>query len=103
VACPRWTQEVRGVSGRPEDRRYFSLAEAEGLIAAALSVAEVLPDPSFAGALTRDPDDDYLVALALEAGCDAIVSGDRHLLDFAGPPAVWTPRELLERLEAGAP
>jgi hypothetical protein len=39
VACPRWTQEVRGVSGRPEDRRYFSLAEAEGLNAAALSVA----------------------------------------------------------------
>jgi predicted nucleic acid-binding protein len=53
--------------------------------------------------LTGDPEDDHPVALALEAGCDAIVSGDRHLVDFAGPPAVWPLRQLLERMEAGAP
>jgi predicted nucleic acid-binding protein len=29
--------------------------------------------------VTADSDDDYLVALALAAGADGIVSGDKHL------------------------
>ena len=41
-------------------------------------------------AILRDPDDDYLVALARGAGAEAIVSGDRDLLDHPGlePPAI---------------
>jgi len=66
------------------------------------AVAEMRPDPLAVAKLTADPDDDYLVVLALEAGADAIVSGDRHLLTLPGPPAVWTPRELLARLGAAA-
>ncbi len=30
----------------------------------------------------RDPDDDHVIACALAARADAIVSGDRHLLDL---------------------
>jgi predicted nucleic acid-binding protein len=41
-------------------------------------------DPKEVAALLRDPDDDYLVALAREAGVDAIVTGDRDLLDHSG-------------------
>ena len=33
--------------------------------------------------MLRDPDDDYLSALALDANADAIVTGDRDLLDHA--------------------
>jgi predicted nucleic acid-binding protein len=49
--------------------------------------------------VTRDRGDDYLVALALQERVDAIVSGDRNLLD-AGVEAlaVWSPRELADRL-----
>jgi predicted nucleic acid-binding protein len=38
----------------------------------------------------RDPGDDYLVALALAANADAIVTGDKDLLDHPGlqPPAI---------------
>lgn len=32
----------------------------------------------------RDPGDDYLVALARAAGAEAIVTGDRDLLDHEG-------------------
>jgi predicted nucleic acid-binding protein len=47
----------------------------------------------------RDPDDDYVVALASEAGADAIVSGDLDLREAVGLPVeVLTPRETLARL-----
>jgi hypothetical protein len=40
--------------------------------------------------VVRDPNDDFLVALALTAGARAIVTGDRDLLDHPGlnPPAL---------------
>jgi predicted nucleic acid-binding protein len=89
------------VCTRARHRSRFSLAEAEALLEGLEARAEVAPDPGPTGAFTSDPDDDDLVALARETGCDAIVSGDHHLLDFAGPPPVWSPRELLTRLESG--
>jgi putative PIN family toxin of toxin-antitoxin system len=48
-----------------------------------------------------DPDDDAVLACAVAAGADAIVSGDRHLLDLSnhqGIP-VLTVSELLGRLQ----
>jgi len=47
----------------------------------------------------RDPDDDYLVALARAAVVDALLTGDRDLLELGDVGvAVITPRELVERL-----
>jgi predicted nucleic acid-binding protein len=49
--------------------------------------------------VTADPDDDAILACALAAGADAIVSGDRHLLDlkvYEGIPIV-TAAEALAR------
>jgi predicted nucleic acid-binding protein len=34
--------------------------------------------------ITQDPDDDQVLAAALGAQADLIVSGDRHLLDLGG-------------------
>lgn len=61
-------------------------------------IAEVVPDPPNTVSYSRDPDDDHLIALGLQSGCDAIVSGDNDLVTFAGPPRVLTPRQLLNRL-----
>jgi predicted nucleic acid-binding protein len=48
---------------------------------------------------TADADDDYLIALAQSHGVDAVVSGDRHLLDVASSELqVLTPLELADRL-----
>jgi predicted nucleic acid-binding protein len=48
------------------------------------------PDPESPGAVLRDPGDDYLIALARAAGVEAIVTGDRDLLEHPGlePPAI---------------
>ena len=54
----------------------------------------VMPTP-ISPTILDDPDDDHVLACALTAGADAIVSGDRHLLDlhtFQSVPIV-TPAE----------
>ncbi len=85
-------------------RRYLSVDEAERFVAdlasqTALSTDAPKPHP----AICRDPADDYLIALALHAGAEAIVSGDRDLLEITDPPvAVLTPRALVERLNTQA-
>jgi predicted nucleic acid-binding protein len=49
----------------------------------------------------RDPADDYLLALAVACGAEAIVSGDLDLLSLEQTePVVITPRALLERMAA---
>jgi predicted nucleic acid-binding protein len=59
----------------------------------------VLDDPGDVEAILRDPDDDYLVALARQAGAEAIVSGDGHLLDHRGlKPKAINAREACELL-----
>lgn len=103
VACQRWPEEMESVLARRKFRRHWSVDQARLVRLSLTSVAEIRPDPPSTPERTRDPDDDYLVALALAAGCDAIVSGDRHLLEYGGPPPVWTPRELLSRLEVEDP
>jgi|GEM_PF-4700286 len=56
-------------------------------------------DPDPAPAVLRDPDDDYLVALASESGAEAIVSGHLDLREATGRPVdILTPREALTRL-----
>jgi predicted nucleic acid-binding protein len=50
-------------------------------------------------AITRDPKDDYLIALAREAGVDAIVSGDGDLLVLEGiDPPIVSPGRVVEQL-----
>lgn len=97
VVCPRWIAEAMAVCIRPKHRTRFSIEEAERLIAGLEAGAEVHADPAEPARLTPDADDDYLVALAVGAACDALVSGDRHLLDAELPIAVLTPREFVER------
>ena len=67
------------------------------------SVETVHADP-LAQPVCRDPDDDDVLALALAAQADLIVSGDQDLLvlgQFEGIPIV-TARAMLERLAASA-
>ena len=69
------------------------VADANVLVSAALA----LPHP----AVCRDQRDDYLVAVAVATRAEAIVTGDRDVLELPDPPvALLTPRALIERLDA---
>jgi uncharacterized protein len=95
--------ELTGVLLRDRFRRYATAAEVRELVDDLAAVATVMWDPPDPVAITWDPNDDYLVALALAAQVDALISGDRDLTDLRDPPVpVLTPRTFLDRLSGFA-
>ncbi|MGH2946509.1 MAG: putative toxin-antitoxin system toxin component, PIN family [Solirubrobacteraceae bacterium] len=100
VGCPALLGEVAAVLGRDRLRRYVSIDEARRFVADLVGVMTLAEDPPPPyPAVCRDPDDDYLVALARAALVDALMTGDRDLLELEDiGVAVITPRELVERL-----
>lgn len=84
VACPRLLDEIERGLRKP----YFRDSIGEREIAEAISIIRdagtMLDDPVDPPAILRDPEDDYLVALARQTNAEAIVTGDRDLLDQAG-------------------
>ncbi|WP_420621760.1 putative toxin-antitoxin system toxin component, PIN family [Candidatus Poriferisodalis sp.] len=91
IACPRLLEEVTAVLlERPRMRRLISPAAARSHLDALIADAETMPDPADFERFTRDPNDDYLVALARLHDADVIVSGDRDLLEWEeqSPPVV---------------
>lgn len=99
VVCPALLSELDRVLGRPKLQARVTDAERREMLRRMRVVATVVPDPRDVVASTRDPKDDYLVALAVRESADAIVTGDRDLLeaDFA-EPVVWSPREAADRI-----
>lgn len=73
VACPPLLGEVASVLGRERLRRYLSIDEARRFVADLAGVMTLAEDPSPPHpAVCRDPDDDYLVALAQATLVDAL-------------------------------
>ena len=90
VVCPLLIAEVSNVFDRAYVRRKVSQAAADLYLLTLAAQATLLPDPEQIAPVTRDPGDDYLVALARAAHSDFIVSGDRDLLEWPGqqPPVL---------------
>ena len=100
VASDRVLEELSDVLRRDRFRRYLTLEAVDELIAALRREVELVEDPAEVPAVTRDPDDDYLVALARSSGADALVSGDADLASLEKEVArVLTPRQALDLLE----
>lgn len=75
----------------------------ERLLAEVRQLTQVLDPPPLAQPVCRDPDDDKVLALALAARVELIVSGDRDLLvlqQFEGMPIV-DPAQALQRVGGG--
>jgi putative PIN family toxin of toxin-antitoxin system len=99
VASPWSLAELTGVLLRDRFRRYASTDEVRELVADLAAVAIVLGDPPDPAPVTRDPNDDYLVSLAVAAQADALISGDRDLTDLQDAPVpILTARTFLIRL-----
>jgi len=101
VISPALLDELREVLERPKFRRFISLTVAREFVDGLADDALLIADPPALEGVSRDPDDDYLIALARAAGADYLVSGDGDLLELQDPdPPVLTPRQFLDLLDA---
>lgn len=94
--------EVEGVLSRPRLTKRVRPDQAAAYVNAIRVLADVLDDPNSVAPIIRDPDDDYLVALARQHRADVIVSGDKDLLEWdEQSPLVVTPATFEQMLSEG--
>jgi putative PIN family toxin of toxin-antitoxin system len=104
ISSPALLAELQGVLSRQKfaaqlSRRGLAVADVFGGYAA---MVVVVAPAAITPTVLRDPADDHVLAAALAAQVDFIVSGDSDLLDlksFQGIPII-TARDALERLRA---
>jgi uncharacterized protein len=82
----------------PKLRARIAPEDAAAFVAFLQSNAVLASDPSAPPRRSRDPGDDYLLALA-EGEKAIVVSGDQHVLELADRFPVRSPRDFLEALE----
>ena len=100
IVCPMLLAEVGRALAYPKVRRYVGETEARRFLAALERGALILSDPEEIPSVSRDPNDDYLMALARDTGAHTLVSGDADLTTLADPiPRVLSPRQFLEALD----
>ncbi len=84
VACPLLIDEVRGNLAKPYFRALLSELEAQEAVEAYSDLVVMLADPMDVEPVLRDSEDDYLVAIARASSAQAIITGDKDLLDHLG-------------------
>ncbi|HEY1409791.1 MAG TPA: putative toxin-antitoxin system toxin component, PIN family [Promineifilum sp.] len=105
IISPAIMAEIAATLRYDRIRRKYDITEDDvSRLLALLSVdAVVVPGQTdVAGSVPDDPDDEAILACAVDGQADAIVSGDRHLLaldSFRGIP-ILTIRQFMERLAA---
>ena len=104
VSSPALLTELGDVIGRAKFDAILvqSNTSREHLLAEVGRLAELIEPPPLAQPVCRDPDDDRVLALAVAAKADLIVSGDADLLslgNFEGIDIV-APAEALQRVDA---
>jgi len=101
IVCPMLLDELRRVLHRPKLRSYLSPDQATNFLSELAHSAEHHDDPTDPPSMSRDPDDDYVIALARMAQADAVVSGDKDVTQLVlNDMPIQTPRQLLDELTA---
>ncbi len=90
--------ELERALAYPKLRARISSEEAAEFVSFLQDTGVYAPDPPTPPRRSRDPGDDYLLALA-ETEKAIVVSGDQHLLELADRFPVRSPRDFLEALE----
>lgn len=102
ITAPVLIREVEDALRYERIRVRYGLSEADirAVLALLWVEADVIDDPLPGDvlALTGDPDDDVLVAVARSAGASHVVSGDRKVraADLGGDPLVVSAAEFAE-------
>ena len=86
-------EELADVLTRPSAAKRLALIDkqAHEVLLDYIAAVEIVAAPALPQPVCRDPDDDAVLALALSASADLIVSGDNDLLvlgQFEGVPIV---------------
>ena len=107
IISPSIITEIRATLSYPRIRRKYGIMDedVEQLVALLEQDALLVPgEANVAGSIPEDPADEMVLACAIDAQADVIVSGDRHLLEMGPHQAIsiLTARQFLERLEAGS-
>ncbi len=98
IASQALLDELERALAYPKLRRHISESDAAELVRWVAGSATVIVDPETDPPVhSRDPEDDYLIALA-SAHRAALVSGDKHLLALEREIPVFSPRAFLELL-----
>jgi len=101
---PGTFEELQTRLWRPKFDRYLSLEQRQAILrdmsAAALWVTP--EPPASAAPISRDPDDDKFIHLALAGKAAWLITGDQDLLALAriGKLEIITPAQALERVQA---
>ena len=82
----------------PKLREHISSEDAADFIAVLRAAAAMQADADRVDHISRDPGDDYLLALA-KASASVLVSGDRDLLVLEPDLPIQEPRAFLEHLQ----
>jgi uncharacterized protein len=84
IVCPKLIGEFKDALGKAYFKERFDPDDLTEIVAGVKEAAVEHEDPLDVEAVLRDPDDDYLLALAHEGNAEAIVTGDHDLLDHVG-------------------
>jgi putative PIN family toxin of toxin-antitoxin system len=102
VVSERLLDELASTLLRPKFRRWLQANDAVAFVEILRFAAIVVGDPEAVERVSRDPNDDYLVAVARASGASVLVSGDDDLLSIDEPdPPIVSPRRFLATIEAG--
>ena len=85
VVCPHLVDELTVVLGRDRFLRWRTREQLDRFVADIVALADHTGDPDVVAAVTRDPNDDYLVALAVNS---AAVICTATAISTPGPPRV---------------
>ena len=100
VLSPPLQEEIFNAVRKPRLRKYFKAREMKRF-KELLKIDTILVTPAKKVYLCRDPKDNFILEIALEAKADFIVSGDDDLLVlkfFRGIPII-SPKEFLAKLK----
>ena len=98
VVSRKLLTELHDVLMRPRFRPFLAESDVDAYVEEIGRLGHPVEDPTDAPPVLRDPDDDYLVALARASSAVVIITGDRDLVDHGGlEPRAMTPREAVDR------
>ena len=97
-------EELARVLRYPRLQRYYDGATRDRFVALIAALSEIVELPEDIPSISRDPDDDRVIACAVVGRADVIVSGDKDLLALKqiGRIPVLTATEFLGRIKETA-